>query len=169
MKYLIGLGALVVVVVGYFALVPADRPAAPVSAPAPTTTAPTAPAPVAPAAITPTDATPAIRDDNAVLEDMVAGVRDSLPSVISDTLTMTDAIFLPRMRIIEYSYVTTAADARASANELRAMIEARSQTICLDSRAMFELGVTLRNSFADRAGTLLQRTYLLPDDCQGYY
>lgn len=173
MKYLIGLGAVIAVVVGYFVLMPTQEPPEPATEPAPTAAAPVAPeapeAPVAPEAISSEDAATAPPDNDALLEEMAANVRESLPSVIGDTLTMTDAVFLPRMRIMEYNYVTTSADARAAASELRSLIEARSETICVDGRDMFELGVTLRNSFEDRDGTILQRAYLLPEDCQRYY
>ncbi len=172
MKYLLAIAAVAVLGLGYFVLAPDGGSIAPVSAPPPAT-APTAPAPVAPVAITPPDPTtpaaPVAVDDNARLENMVAGVRQGLPTTLSDTLSMTDAVFLPRLRIIEYTYVTSAADARAEANALRATIEGRAQTICLDSRSMFELGVTLRNSFEDRSGTLLQRSYLLPEECERFY
>lgn len=167
MKYLIGLGALVVVVVGYLVLSLTEEPSeppAPASQPAPTPAVPSAPEAIAPDET----AAPAL-DENELLEQMVADVRERLPSTISDTLTMTDAVFLQRMRIVEYFYVTTSADVRASASDLRSLIEARSETICIDGRDMFELGATLRNSFADRDGNLLQRAYLLPEDCQRYY
>lgn len=172
MKYLVGFGALVVVVVGYFLLAPSGNP--PATPPAPVAVAPTpepapvaAPvtAPVAPVAIV----APVSPDEEALLEEMAADARESLPSAVTNTLTQTDALFLPRMRIMEYSYVTTAADARASAREMRAMIEARAETICREGRQMFAMGVTLRNSFEDPQGNLLQRVYLLPEDCQRFY
>lgn len=172
MKYLVGFGALVVVVVGYFLLAPSGNPPAP--SPAPVAVAPTsepAPltAPVAPEAIISQEVTPDAPDEEALLEEMAADARESLPSVVTDTLTQTDALFLPRMRIMEYSYVTSAADARASAREMRAMIESSAERICLEGRQMFAMGVTLRNSFEDREGNLLQRVYLLPEDCQRFY
>jgi len=168
MKYLIGVGALVVVVIGYFLLVPAGNPPAPPTAPvavAPTPEPAPVAAPVAPVAVV----APVSPDEEALLEQMASDARASLPSAVTDTLTQTDALFLPRMRIMEYSYVTTAADARASAREMRAMIEARAERICLEGRQMFGMGVTLRNSFEDREGNLLQRVYLLPEDCQRFY
>ena len=164
MKYLIGLGALVVVVVGYFLLVPAGSPPAPSPEPAPSVTPPAAPAPVAPQ-----DAAPVSPDEEALLEDMAADARENLPMTVTDTLTMTDAVFQPRMRIMEYIYVTTAADARASAGDIRAMIDARAETICLEGRQMFGMGVTLRKSLEDREGNLIQRVYILPEDCQRFY
>lgn len=177
MKYLIGLGALIVIVAGYFLLSPSGTPPAP--SPAPVAEAPVAQpaplaAPVAPEAITPQDVAPAAQDETApdeeaLLEEMAANVREGLPAAVTDTLTMTDALFLPRMRIMEYNYATTAADARASAREMRAMIEASAERICLEGRQMFEMGTTLRNSFEDRQGNLLQRVYLLPEDCQRFY
>jgi len=175
MKYLVGFGALAVIVAGYFLLAPSGNP--PATSPAPVAVAPTsqpAPiaAPVAPEAIVSQDVAPVapvVPDEEALLEEMAADARESLPSTVTGTLTQTDALFLPRMRIMEYSYVTTAADARASAREMRALIEARAETICLEGRQMFSMGVTLRNSFEDREGNLLQRVYLLPEDCQRFY
>ena len=82
---------------------------------------------------------------------------------------MTDALFLPRMRIMEYTYVTTALDARASAQTMRALIASGAERLCLEGRDMFEMGVTLRNSFKDQDGVLFQRVYLLPEECQQFY
>lgn len=175
MKFLIVLGGLIMVVAaGYVLMVPAGNPPATGTVIAPAepeqpTDAPTAGIPVAPAAIVPEHVAPAVLGEEAVLEKMAAELRESLPLVISDSLTMTDAQFLPRMRIMEYSYVTSAADPRASAREMRALIEARAERICQEGREMFGMGATLRNSFKDRQGTLLQRTYLLPEDCQRFY
>ncbi len=173
MKYLVGLGALVVVVVGYFVLVPAQTPPAPPPAVAPVATAPepapAATAPVAPVAVVAQDAAPVTADEEALLEEMAADARESLPSAVTETLTLTDALFLPQMRIMEYSYVTTAADAKTSARDMRTLIEARAETICIEGRDMFAMGVTLRNSFEDRDGNLFQRVYLLPEDCQRFY
>ena len=171
MKYLIGLGALVLVVVGYFLLVPTgdqttQAPAPDVASP---DTVPTAPPLVAPEAIIPDEAAPTAPDEEALLEEMAAAVRESLPEAVTQTLTLNDALFLPRMRIMEFSYVTSAADGSAAARDMRALIEARSETICREGREMFGMGVTLRNSFEDRAGNLFQRVYLLPEDCQRYY
>lgn len=175
MKYLIGLGALLAVVIAYFLLVPAGPPPATAPAPEPAVSAPApepepeAAAPVAPEAIAPSETTAAAPDDEALLEEMAADARESLPSAITDTLTLTDALFVPRMRIMEYNYVTAAADARASADEMRRLIESRAETICTEGREMFGMGVTLRNSFEDRDGNLFQRVYLLPEDCQRFY
>ncbi len=72
--------------------------------------APVAPVVVTPEAIVSQDVAPVSPDEETVLEDMAADARESLPSAVTDTLTMTDALFLPRMRIMEYSYVTTAVD-----------------------------------------------------------
>jgi len=176
MKYLLGLGAVVVVAVGYFLVAPARTPqtpapvaVAPAPIAAPTAPAPTAPAPVAPVAILPQDAAPVSPDEEALLQSMAADARENLPSAVTDTLTMTDALFLPRMRIMEYSYVTAAADARASARAMRTLIDASAERICLEGRQMFGMGVTLRNSFEDPQGNLFQRVYLLPEDCQRFY
>lgn len=173
-KYLIGLGILVVAVIGYFFLAPpanppapspeVAEPAAPPAAEPPAATP--APEPAAPADTAQTDVTP---DAETLLENMAADTREGLPSAVTDTVTLNDALFLPRMRIMEYSYVTTAADARASALDMRNLIEASAETICIEGRQMFEMGVTLRNSFEDRAGNLFQRVYLLPEDCQRFY
>jgi len=46
-------------------------------------------------------------DAETVLEDMAADARENLPEDLTDTVTLTDALFLPRMRIMEYSYVTS--------------------------------------------------------------
>jgi len=171
-RYLIGLGAVAVVVVAYFLLGSSgNRPTAPT---APVAVAPTpepAPvaAPVAPEAVASQDIAPVSRSEEALLEEMAAEARENLPSAVTDTLTLTDALFLPRMRIMEYSYVTTAADPRASALDMRTMLEARAETLCLEGRQMFMMGVTLRNSFEDREGNLFQRVYLLPEDCERFY
>lgn len=171
MKYLIGLGALVVAVTGYFILVPADNEPVlepdvtlPTSKPAPVPAAP-----VAPAEIVARNVPPAPTDEDTLLENMAADTRESLPTAVTGTVTLTDALFLPRMRIMEYTYVTIAADARTSSNEMRTVIEASAETICLEGRRMFEMGATLRNSFEDREGNLFQRVYLLPEDCRKFY
>ncbi|MFZ3585204.1 hypothetical protein ACOI1H_24185 [Loktanella sp. DJP18] len=178
MKLLAGLGALVLVVMGYFVLVPATTPPALESAsetavvvpdPGTDAIAPVAPVFVTPEAIVSQDVAPVSFDDETVLEDMAADARESLPSAVTDTLTMTDALFLPRMRIMEYSYVTTAVDGRASAREMRTLIEANSERLCLAGRQMFGMDVTMRNSFEDRDGNLFQRVYLLPEDCETFY
>ena len=172
MKYLIGLGALALVaVVGYFLLVPAGGPPAPAPEPepAPSVAPSVAPTPVVPQDDAPASAEPASPDEEAVLENMAADIRENLPMAVTDTLTLTDALFLPRMRIMEYTYVEAAPDARASAREMRAMIEARAETICLEERQMFAMGVTMRSSFEDREGNVFQRVYLLPEDCQRFY
>ena len=163
-KYLGGLGAIIVMVVGYFVLMPTQELPELTREPLPNNSAP-----AAPEAIPREDIVTPNFDEAAFLDDLAADVREGLPSVIGETLTMTDAVFLPRMRIMEYNYVTTSADPQAAVNELRSLIEGRSETICIDGREMFELGVTLRNSFLDREGTLLRRAYLLPEDCQRYY
>jgi hypothetical protein len=172
MKYLIGIGALVVIVVGYVMLVPegnsrAPSPARVAEVPGPRP-APVA-APVEPPTIIAQDVAPTPPGEDALLEEMAADARERLPSAISGTLTQTDARFFPRMRIMEYSYVTTAADARNSALNMRTMIEANAERICIQGRQMFAMGVTLRNSFEDREGNLLQRVYLLPEDCLRFY
>jgi hypothetical protein len=172
MKYLVGAVAIVVIAVGYLLLFsggpPAPVPDSAVTAPAAAPAAEPA-APVAPEATALPQAAPVPQDEDAFLEDMAADTRESLPSRVTDTLTMTDALFLPRMRIMEYTYVTTAADARTSARDMRSLIEAGAERLCLEGRQMFGMGVTLRNSFEDRNGTLFQRVYLLPEDCQKFY
>ncbi len=106
-KYLIGLGALAVVVIGYFLLVPvgnAPAPAPDLAVPAPEPApdpAPSAIAPVAPDAVVSNDVAPASADEETLLEDMAADVRASLPSKVTDTLTLADVLFLPRMQIME--------------------------------------------------------------------
>ena len=175
MKYVVGIGALVVVVIGYFLLAPATPPdpapapgvAASDVEPAPAAVAPAVP--LTPEVVLSQDVRPVSPDEEALLENMAADARESLPSAVTDTLIMTDALFLPRMRIMEYSYVTTAADARTSARDMRTLIEARAERLCLAGRQMFAMGVTLRNSFEDRDGNLFQRVYLLPEDCEPFY
>ncbi|MFU8863059.1 MAG: hypothetical protein ACNA7O_04035 [Rhodobacterales bacterium] len=172
-KYFIGLGILVVAVIGFFLLAPPNDPPAPMPDVAEPAAVPPAAAP-APETAAPADAvtaevTPATPDEETLLETMAADTREGLPTAVTDTVTLNDALFLPRMRIMEYSYVTTAADARASARDMRNLIEASAETICTEGRQMFEMGVTLRNSFEDRAGNLFQRVYLLPEDCRRFY
>lgn len=163
MRYLIGLGGLVVVVVGgYVLLVPEETSQQ-------TPSVPLAVEPKAAPADDPAPASDPAPDAETVLEDMAAEARETLPEDLTDTVTLTDALFLPRMRIMQYSYVTSAPDARASAREMRSLIEARAETICLDGREMFDMGVTLRHSFQDRRGTVFQRVYMLPEDCQRFY
>jgi hypothetical protein len=173
MKYFVGVGAIVVIAVSYLFLFsggpPATMPDSAVSAPDVASPAAERSATVAPEAIVLQEAAPVPRDEDAFLEEMAADTRESLPSPVTDTLTMTDALFLPRMRIMEYTYVTTAADARTSARDMRSLIEASAERLCLEGRQMFGRGVTLRNSFEDRNGTLFQRVYLLPEDCQKFY
>lgn len=165
MKYLIGVGALVVIVVGSVLLF---------SGPTPT------PAADEPAAKAPEEATaqetvtspaqgplPGAQDEWLLAS--AANTREGLPAFVTESLTMTDALFLPRMRIMEYTYVSTALDARASARQMRTLIDSGAERLCLEGRDMFEMGVTLRNSFKDREGVLFQRVYLLPEDCQQFY
>jgi len=173
MKYLLGMGAIVLIALGYFVFFSGGPPAleTDVALTAPDVAGPAAEpaAPVAPEAIVLQEAAPVSQDEEAFLEDMAADTREDLPSPVTDTLTMTDALFLPRMRIMEYTYVMTAADARTSARDMRSLIEAGAERLCLEGRQMFGMGVTLRNSFEDRNGTLFQRVYLLPEDCQKFY
>lgn len=167
MKYLIGLGGLLVVVVGgYILLVPEVDPQETPQVPVVVDTTPE-PAPDPDSAPDPSPAPDP--DAETLLEDMAADAREDLPRTVTDTLTLTDTVFLPRMRIMEYTYVTTADDARATAREMRALIEARAETICREGEEMFGMDVTLRNSFKNRDGTLFQRVYLLPEDCQSFY
>ncbi|TGD66253.1 hypothetical protein EYC08_05055 [Tabrizicola sp. WMC-M-20] len=177
MKYLIGVGALVVIVVGAVLLFP--RPA-PTPAPEVIVTAPTVPADepesaTAPAVFTapemaaPPSARPVLADQDDWLRALAAKTRENLPTPVTDSLTMTDALFLSQMRIMEYTYETKASDARASARNMRALIEAGTERLCLGGRDMFEMGVALRNSFKDRDDVLFQRVYLLPEDCRQFY
>lgn len=159
MKYLIGLGGLVVVVLGGYILLDSEETSQ---------QAPSVPIAAEPKASSDDDPAPAsdpAPDTETVLEDMAADARENLPEDLTDTVTLTDALFLPRMRIMEYNYVTSAPDAR----EMRRLIEARAETICLDAREMFDMGVTLRHSFEDRGGIVFQRVYLLPEECQRFY
>ena len=180
MKYLIGVGVLVVFVVGAAFLfsrptpapapgVVATVPAVPAAEPEPVTSpaVPTAPEMAAMPSAPTVSSVPS--DLDKWLQALAANTRESLPVSVTESLTMTDALFLPRMRIMEYTYETTASDARASAQNMRAMIDAGAERLCLEGRDMFEMGVTLRNSFKDRDGVLFQRVYLLPEDCQQFY
>ena len=142
-KYLIGLGALVIVAAGYFILVPETTVSQ--------------------------DEVPVSADEEVSLEDMAASARESIPTAVTDTLTLTDALFLPRLQIMEYTYVTTVADARSTARDMRTMIEGRADAICLEGRQMFEMGATQRYSFEDGQGNIFQRVYILPEDCQRLY
>ncbi len=162
MKYLIALGIVVAAVVAFFVFSSAPTPPAQVSEPAVAT--PPAPEPE-PEPV----AAPEAPSDDTLLEQIAADTRENLPTAMTDAVTWTDALFLPRMRIMEYSYVIAASDAAASANNPRDLIAARTETLCLDQRDMFELGTTLRNSFENSSGQLIDRVYLLPEDCQRFY
>lgn len=141
MKYLIGLGVVAVVLVGYFLLLPS--PSAVISPNGPTS----------------------IDQAEQTLEEMVALRRDSLPTALTDTLTLDDAVFFPRMRIMEYVYVS----ATPIVDNLQTFIDGRAETLCLEVRDMFGKEVTVRNSFEDSDGNVLRRIYLLEEDCQRFY
>lgn len=169
-RYLIALGTLVLLVGVYFLLAPDPMPPAPdaadpepVAEPAPDTVAPR-PEPPAPEV-----SIPLVVDEDTRLETLAAELRERLPETVTDGLTLTDAVFLPRMRIMELRYSVAAEDARGATGDMRAQIEARAETICRAAREMFDMGVTLRNSFEDGRGTLLRRHYLLPEDCQQFF
>jgi hypothetical protein len=138
-KYFIGFGALVAVVVGYFLL--------------------------SPAAIVSQDVAPVSAADALSLEDMAAVTRENLPVVVNDTLTLSDAVFLPSMRIMQYTYLTTAAAAR----DMRTLIVDQTDALCLEGRKAFEIDVIRRNSFEDSQGNVLARSYVLPEDCGQFY
>jgi hypothetical protein len=165
-KYLLGLAALIALVLGYLALAPdPTAPVAPPAAPEAPAAAPEPPAAQAPAAPPAPAAAPApapapLGEDES-LEQIAAAARESLPATVSDSLTLADVVFLPRMRIMEYRYVTTAGDAR----DLQARLRSQTEAVCTEGRAMFDLGVTLRNSFEDPEGRHLGRSYLLAEDC----
>lgn len=170
MKYIFGIGVLVAAVAGYLLLVAPGDPPVPVPQPEPAAPEPVRPPEtVAPQAAAPEAVAPVDQDPQSLLEEMAADFRDALPEAVSETLTLTDAVFLPRMRIMEFIYVTGSADTRAAAIDLRALIEARSETICREGREMFAMGATLRHSFATGDGNLFQRVYLLPEDCARFY
>lgn len=140
MKLVISLGVVVAIVVGYFLLAPSQSPDI-----------------AQDAAIAPAQA-------EQSPEDMIALKRESLPSALTDTVTLNDAVFFPRMGIIEYVYVSTTPDAGNFQN----VIQERAQTLCREVRDMFGSEMTLRNSFEDANGTLLRRIYLLQEDCQQF-
>ncbi|SDX86895.1 hypothetical protein [Roseicitreum antarcticum] len=162
MKYIVGLGVLGLAVVGYFVLVPEGRPPASPTANIEAIAIPEPVPPAEPAAL-------GAPDEEAFLEEVAANAREGLPTAVTDTLTLNDAFFLPRMRIMEYVYVTSSSYSRATAIDTRSMIESRAEVICLDGREMFEMGVTLRNSFFDGDGDMFQRVYLLAEDCRAFY
>ncbi len=141
MKYLISLGVVVVIVVGYFLLAPSPS-----------------------AVVSQNDPISAAQAEQSV-EDMVALKRESLPTALSDTVTLNDAVFFPRMRIMEYVYVS----ATPNVDNLQTFIEGRTEMLCLEVRDMFGKEVTLRNSFEDLDGNVLRRIYLLEEDCQRFY
>lgn len=160
MKYLIGLGVLVLAVVAYFAFTPAAAPPEPEPAPAPTAAAPAAPEPAVAAPVA---------DEDARLEQIAAETRENLPAAVTETLRWTDAVFLPRMRIMEFTYVGSGPGAAPSAAIFRETIATGSRQLCLDRRDMFDLGTTLRISLENSDGILIDRAYLLPADCQQFY
>ena len=173
MKYLVGAGVVVMIAVGYFVLSSGSPPApkrdAEVLAADVAATAPVPAAPVATENVDLQGTPPVFLDQGELLENMAAETRERLPSTVIDTLAMTDARFLPRMRIMEYTYVTTAPLTRSLARDMRALIGASAEALCLEERDMFGMGATLRISFQDRDSTLFQRAYLLPEDCQQFY
>jgi hypothetical protein len=141
MKYLISLGVIVVIVVGYFLFAPSPS-----------------------AVVSQNDQIAAAQAEQS-LEDMVALKRESLPAALSDTVTLVDAVFFPRMRIMEYVYVS----ATPNVDNLQTFIEGRAEMLCLEVRDMFGKEVTLRNSFEDVDGNVLRRIYLLEEDCQRFF
>jgi hypothetical protein len=155
---------------GYFYLVRSDLPVPSQTAPgvappvADVITAPPGPAPDAPSDSAQLASEPEMTED-ALLEGLTADLREALPETINERLTLRDAIFLPRMRILELIYVTSESDSRGVAADVRNLVAGRAEAICQQGRAMFELGVTLRNSFVSQDGTLFQRIYTLPEDC----
>lgn len=158
-KYLVGLLAAVVLVGGYFLLMPASPPPAPpepVAAPAPE------PAADLPAAAEPEAAAPTPEE---LLEQIAAATREDLPMAVSDTLTLADAIFLPRMGIMEHVFVAHAGDLGAAAADLRQRTQGEVAVICRDRHEIFERSATLRHTLRDSAGNLRDRVYVLPEDC----
>lgn len=163
--YLAGLGGIVVLAVALGAYLlprPQDTP------PSEPRSVPAAQAPAEPAPELAPDVAPSEPDAAQRLEALAADLREDLPARITDTLSQTDAIFLPRMRIMEFVYVSTAPATRTEAGALRALVDAEAGRLCRTSREMFELGVTLRHSFLDGDGRLFQRAYLLPEECRRF-
>lgn len=166
-KYLAGFGGLAVLAAAlgaYLLLGPQHTPPAE-TRPAPAVETPAEPAPEPAPELVP-EAAPAEPDPAQLLEELAADLREDLPVRITDTLRKTDAIFLPRMRIMEFVYVSMAPATRAEAGELRGLVEGDAERLCRTRRDMFEMGVTLRHSFLDGNGRLFQRVYLLPEDCR---
>lgn len=166
------LGMVIVVLsvlgLGYLYLVRSDmsEPPQPVPSSAPpeadVITAPTAPA--VPSDTAQNAPEPEMTED-ALVEGLTADLREALPEIISERLTLNDAVYLPRMRILELIYVSSDPDIRSVAADMRNLVTARAAAVCQEGRPMFEMGVTLRNSFVDRDGNLFQRLYMLPEDC----
>lgn len=103
--------------------------------------------------------------EEGVLEQLVGSLRAGLPEAVSDSMVLTDAIFLPRMRIVELIYVTRDPDREGVVAALRNLVANRRNMICAEGRDMFALGATLRNSLVDQNGRLFQRVYVLPEEC----
>lgn len=159
-RYLIGLVAVIAVAAGVYLLVPTAPTEAPPDAPAEPVAEPeAAPEP----ATEPEPAAPALEGD-ARLEEMAASLRESLPRDAGGDLTFSDAVFLPRMRMMEHVFVADRSTPPSGA-DLRRRVETAAPQLCQDHRALFEEGVTLRHSFRDRNGSLIQRVHLLPEAC----
>lgn len=141
MKYLISLGAIVAIIVGYFLLAPSPSDV-----------------------VSQNDPSSAEQAEQS-LENMVAQKRESLPMAVSNTVTLNDVVFYPRMRIMEYLYISATPDVE----NLQAFIEGRAETLCLEMRDVFGMEVTLRNSFEDLDGNVLRRIYLLEEDCRRFF
>ncbi|MGY6409827.1 MAG: hypothetical protein ACXIUV_02190 [Alkalilacustris sp.] len=101
---------------------------------------------------------------DAAFEALAAARREDLPRSFGTDLTFADAVFLPRLRIMEHVFVADRGAPPAPA-ELRRRVQADRDRLCAEERALFEAGVTLRHSFRDRSGALLQRVHLLPEEC----
>ena len=158
-RYLIGLAAVIAVAAGVYFLVPSAPPEPPTASapePAPAPTAESAPEPAP-------EPTPALEGD-ALLEQIASARREGLPRAVGDDITFTDAVFLPRMRIMEHVFVADRGGAPTAA-ELRRRVDADTQRLCTEEQALFAEDVTLRHSYRNRDGTLLQRVHLLPETC----
>jgi hypothetical protein len=140
MKYLIVLGMFVLGVAGYFLLI------------------------LGPPAVVAQDPV-AIAQTEQSLSEIAAEKRQTLPTVLSETITLNDAVFLPRLRIMEYAYATSTSDNAA----LQSFVDSRAETLCLEVKDMSGTGVTLRNILEDLNGNVLRRIYLLDEDCQRFY
>lgn len=164
-RYLVGLMVVAGLALGIWMLVP-TAPPGPVVAPEPEPAAePVADSPAEPEPA-PVPEPPAALQGDALIAEMAAARRETLPQAAGTGITFSDAVFLPRMRIMEHVFVLDGGTIPTAA-DLRRRVMADTRRLCTEERALFEAGVTLRHSFRAGDGALLQRVHLLPEDCAG--